>query len=515
MNRLIIDISENNLRAVLSCDGLLEYCRIFDFAPKSITPEAVTDKTQPGGIYRNKAEDNPYLIYYDLQEKRNPWEQALKEVIGKIRSDINRSIDETHLIIPSAEVIVDTHQLPRMSRQDAEKVIGRKIITESKEAFPPFSIIPSASDQKTQIWYSLYIPTSVILDYRKAFSACRLRLSSISTQINSVIDAFRSIREAIFNSHAIFEVRRGFIEAYYISAEGMLHFQRIPYNTEEHVYSEGTEEHEKAQKLKLFRIIDTIFRINSQYQSIHPQIPIQMAWICGNENNLEAIAAALRETMGLEVNIAPPVSTGVPEESGYVPLFGFADSLHNGTAVTYSAADLLKRFPIRKISGLLVCILFTLAALITIGVTEREYRSLRKRVKAIQPAGNSVNSPGKRSVSAAHAKDLALLKRLTERQIVFYDLFRELANDLPEDLSIENLEFRLKDDKGVLDITTISPLDKNPGENTPLSRLMAMLDRSKTMKSHQEPAVSIISIDSRRHMKINFTSEVIPLDKTR
>lgn len=515
MNRLIIDISENNLRAVLSCDGLLEYCRIFDFAPKSDSSEPGSAKKQQAGIYGSKAEDNPYLIYYDLHEKRNPWEQALKDVIRKIRADIKSSIDETHLIIPSGEVVIDTHQLPKMSKQDAEKVIGRKISAEFKEGFPPFSIIPSGSDQKTQTWYSLYIPSAVLLDYRKVFSACRLRLSSISTQINAVLDAFRSIRESIFNSHAIFEVRRGFIEAYYISADGMLHFQRLPYNTEEHTHGENAEEQEKAQKLRLFRIIDSIFRINSQYQSLHPQIPIQMAWICGTESGLDAIAAALREAMGLEVNIAPPAPTGIPEESGYVPLFGFADSLHNGTAISYTVADFLKRFPLRKTSALILNVLLTVAAVITVIVTEREYKSLDRRVKQLQLTRNTLSLTGKDSATVSQAGNVALLKKLTERQIVFYDLFRELANDLPDDLAVESLEFSIKDGKGMLDVSTVTHLDKNPGESAPLSRLMAMLDRSKTMKNHREPAISTISRDNRRYIKINFTSEVIPLDKTR
>ena len=213
MNALIIDIRDTCLRAALSNDGVLEYCRTFDFEPLTPLTETGADTGEEPTRKHPLAEDNPYLIYFDTEEK-NPWDLALKQIIGQIRSDIKNSIDSTHLIIPSDEVTIATHQLPKMSRQDAQKLIGRKITAETKEEFPPFTIIPAASDQKTQTWCSLYVPTATLRDYHKAFSACRMRLSSITTPVNAMIDAFRSVREAIFNAHAIFEIQRGFIEAW-------------------------------------------------------------------------------------------------------------------------------------------------------------------------------------------------------------------------------------------------------------------------------------------------------------
>lgn len=514
MNTLIIDIHEKFLRAVLSNDGRLEYCRTFDFEPIARTSGDEPVQGQHHGIH-DTAVDNPYLIFYDADEKRNPWDLALKEVIDKIRSDINNTIDATHLIIPVSEVVITTHQLPKMSRQDAEKMIGRKLSAESKEKFPPFSIIPSASDQKAMTWYSLYVPTATLQDYRKAFAASRLRLNSITTPVNAMIDAFRNVREAIFNSHAVFEIQRGVIEAYYISSDGILYFQSLQYNTADNVPDGDTEDNGKAQKFKIFKIIDTIFRINSNYQSAHPQIPVQMAWVCGNESGLENIATALKEAMGLEVAIAPAMPTGLPEESGYVPLAGFAASLHNGTAVSYSTADFLKRFPLRKTSGMIIYAVTALAALIAFSLTEREYRKLNNQVNQFQKPNDPNKNPAKGSASTAYSKKLETLKKLTARQFVFYNLFRELANDLPDGIFLENLEYHQKDDKGLLNITTIARLNKNIGESMLLSRLMSMLDRSPSLKNHREPSITVVSKEKERYLNITVTSEVNPLDKTR
>lgn len=514
MNILIIYIRETSLQAVLSTDGQLSYCRTFDFEPRTGTNGNETIQGQHREIHAH-AVDNPYLIYYDFDEKRNPWDLAFKTVVRKIFSDIKDGIDATHLIIPAEDVVIATHQLPKMSRQDAEKMIGRKISAESKEEFPPFSIIPAASDQKIQNWYSLYVPTSTLLDYRKVFSSARLRLSSITTPVNAMIGAFRSVREAIFNSHAVFEIHRGFIEAYYISADGLLHFQRLPYSSSENSQELNAEETEKAHKFNLFKIIDTIFRINSHYQTAHPQIPVQMVWLCGLENDLDNIAMALKEAMGLEVGIAPAIPTGLKDGSGYVPLAGFAASLHNGTATGYSTADFFKRFPLRKTSGAIIYTVTTLAALLAFGMTEREYRQLNNQVKQIAPSGGSQKGQSKASISPEYSKNLEMLNKLTARQFVFYDLFRELANKLPDGVFLENLEFKLKDDKALLDITATARLSDNIGESMLLSRVMAMFDESPTLSKHRDPSITVVSREKERYLKITVTSEVSPLDKTK
>jgi hypothetical protein len=514
MNLLIIDIRDTCLRAVLSNDGILEYSRTFDFVPLApLTEVDAEPREEPAGKQATEA-DNPYLIYYNTGEK-NSWDLALKQIMKQIRSEIQSPVNSTHLIIPSDEVTIATHQLPKMSRQDAQKLIGRKISAETKEEFPPFSIIHGASDQKTQTWCSLYIPTATLREYRKAFSSCRMRLNSITTPVNAMIDAFRSVRESIFNAHVIFEIQRGFIEAFYISADGILHFQRLSYAPSAASRENNAEETEKAHKLKIFKIINTIFSINSNYQADHPATPVQMAWVCGLESGLNDIASALKEAMGIEVAIAPATPTGLPDESGYVPLAGFAAALQNNTATTYTAADLFQRFPLRRTSSGIIFAVTACAALLAITLTEREYRKLQKQVQQLQQPPSQNLGKNKAPASAAYIKNLDALKKLTSRQFVFYNLFRELATDLPDGVYLENLEFHLKDDKGFIDITALARLDDKIAENMLLTRLMTMFNNSPTLKNHREPAITVFSRDKERFFKITVTSEVNPLDATK
>lgn len=512
MNVLIIDIRENCLRAVLSSNGVLEYCKAFDFEPAPAS-EADVQPNEDLAVKHVPAADNPYLIYYDTEEK-NAWNTVLKQIIKQIYSDVTSSIDSVHLILPSGEVTIETHQLPKMPHQDALKLIGRKISAEAKEEYPPFTIIRGTSDQKTQTWCSLYIPTATLRYYHKLFSSCRMRLTSITTPVNAMLDAFRSVREAIFNAHAVFEIQRGFIEAFYISADGLLHFQRLPYASSSVTADMSEEDADKAQKQKIFKIINTIFSVNLNYQTAHPTTPVQMAWVCGLESGLDEIASALKEAMGIEVGIAPAMPTGHSDESSYVPLAGFAAAIQSNTATTYSQADFFRRFPLRKTSGIIIYTLTACTALLAVTLTEREYKQLKKQVQQSQQQGSNQDK-GKSSAVAAYTKNLEALKKLTSRQFVFYNLFRELANDLPDGIFLENLEYRLKDDKASIDITALAHLDDKISESRPLTRFMSLVDQSPTLKNHREPLITPYSKDNRQFLKISITSEVNPLDTTK
>ena len=506
MNALIIDIRETSLRALFRNDnGILEYSRTFEFEQVTDLQGNIAEHQQIS--IQNASSDNPYLL-----ERHNRWILELKAALKKIRAEISTSIDSTHLIIPPYEVISAIHQLPRMSRQDSETLIRRKISAESNEEAPPFSIIPGSSTQKAQNWHSLYIPSATLKLYRKAFALSKLRLTSITTPVNAMINSFQSVREAIFTTHAVFEIQHGFVEAYYISGDGILYFERFPYSAGDSAPEGSEEENDKTRKFRLFKILNTIFRINSNYQSANPEIPVQMGWVCGNESALEDIASALKEAMGIEVGIAPAMPTGLPDESRYVPLAGFATALLNETATAYAAADIFHRFALRKRSGFIIYAVTACAALLSITVTEREYRKMQKQVAQVRQLTDQKQIRSKTAASAAYTKNLAALKMATSRQFVFYSMFRELATNLPDGVYLENLEFHQKDAKGTVVITALARLDDNIAESMLLTRFMALFDRSPTLKNHHEPVISVLTRDKERFLKITVTSEVTPLD---
>lgn len=515
MTKLILSISDNYLRVLLNRDGNFEYCRTFDIQPLKMS-QASSDETEKSVEVEDTAVsafNSPYLIFYDQKdENQNPWGQVLKKIVKQIKSEINQHVDSIHLIMPSFEVEIDSHQLPKMSNADVEKIVARKITAETKDEFPPVKLLPSESDPKIQNWFSLYIPTTTINDYRKIFASAGIKLSTITTHIHAMIDAFRSVKEAIFNAHAIFEIQRGVVEAYYISNDGLLHFQKMTYTSNDASEDATEEDKEKSQKHKIFKIINTVFGINSYYHIDHPNIPVQMVWVCGLESGLEDIAAALKDAMGVEAGIAPAIPTGNENETGYVPLIGYASALQDGVATNYTTPSFWQRFPLRKTYGVAIYSLTAFASLIAVMKTEQEYKKIRRELPfemQQQKGKKMVAAPIKDD--ASYLKNLDAIKKKTANQFVFYDLFRELANNLPESVHIDSLEYSFKDDKGVVSITAFCKLSPK-GDNS-LQLFMNMLDASPNLKSHQEPTVSTVKKGDENFLKVVITAEVKPFDK--
>lgn len=509
MNLLVIHISESCLRAILSKDGIVTYCNVFDI---DTLPTTVESETTENSAYQDTpAYASPYLIFSEFKDKK-PWDSSLKRIIRSIKTEIACSIDATYIILPSHEVLLDTHQLPKMGKLDAQKLIGRKIGAELKEEFPPLSVLPAASDQKIQNWISLYVPTATLREYRKAFASCGIRIKGITTSINAMLDAFSSVREAIFNAHVVFEIQHGIVEAYYISSDGLLCFQKSSYTISTETEEYFTEEEvERAQKQKIFKIINTIFSINSYYLMDNPNIPVQMAWVCGLETGLDEIAVALKDAMAVEVVIAPPLPSGKQNETGYVPLIGFVSSIQKNSATFYNTPSFIQRFPLQKTYGIAIYTITGITAGIALMMTEREYQVLKKQVIPVN-AINSKDNKGKNVPT--YLKSLDVLKKLTAQQFVFYPLFREFANRLPDGAIIENMEYKFIDNKGVIVITIIALLGNKVDTTEIPSKIMNVFDASPLLGNHLEPVISTVVKDNTKYLKFVFGSEVKPVDST-
>ncbi|HIJ80632.1 MAG TPA: hypothetical protein HPP76_02865 [Desulfuromonadales bacterium] len=479
MNSLIVDIRETVVRAVVCINDIPGYHRTFPFKG----PEGEGGLlTHPEGAL------------------------TLPEILAAIRKECGSTIDEANLILPARDVTLTQETTPRVSVEDAEKIIRRKISGQTNEEFPPFSILPSTVDQKTQHWNVLHVPTATLKQYIKLFSGARLKLKNITAPLNAIDDSFRSIRESIFNAHAVFDIVGGYVDACFISSDGVIRTECLPYLKD--VSTAGHEPtDEKALKHRLFHIIDTIFRIHSHFQIDNKNIPVQLAWVCGDIHGLDDIAEAVKEAMSIEVAIAPAMPTGMPDESGYVPLIGFMAALQNGTATTYTPAAFLKRFPLHKTYGIAIYALTGLLAIFTVAVTETEYRRLKARSKSA-----TAQSGKPSSAAVGYAKLQDSLKKLIAPQFIFYHFFRDLANNLPNGVFLDNLEYHFKDDKGVLEATARFPVNARTSKTALLSRLNTMFNRPPAVKKIAEPKMTVDTVNTQRQQKITFTSEVVPLD---
>ncbi|MBC8018056.1 MAG: hypothetical protein H7X83_06010 [Verrucomicrobia bacterium] len=489
MAELFLDIRDRHIRAIASEGEIVRFQKAYPLKAAEAKVHNVQDRqsTAHAGLL----------------------EGELADILSRIRSDAGVSLDHAHLILPSAEVRFTTHVLPRMPQQEALKLLTRKTVAEPGGESPQINLAPMAIEQNNQTWLAEYVTTDTLKAYKKEFSASRLKLKTVTTALDATLHAVASIRESIFNAHAIFEVNTHSIEAYYISASCLLFHETLETN-ESSDFIDGLDA-ERNQKRRMYTILDLLYRINSQYLSSNPMNPLQKAWLCGTDASIPELVTALQDALGVETALLTSGQTDDQvTECRFTVLKGLQKAYHDGLLVNFMHPDLLRRFPLRKKSGMLVYIATALLAAFVVTTTEYRHSRLNKRAGDEKKALASQKSS--QATSATYAKNLDLLRKLSGSQVMFYPIFRELAMNLPDGVYLDSFSYSSKDSRDTIDISATFKQSGDLGTQKTLTRLMEVMDRSPYLNNHREPSVISTTKELKKAMTVKFTCEVHPLD---
>lgn len=482
MADLFLDIRDRLIRAIVSDSGEVHFQRSYTL--KSPERSNRTQDEQPI--------DGPALS-----------DGELADIISTIRTDAGISLDQAHLILPSADVQYDTHRLPRLPQQEAHKLLTRKTIEKTGDEALQISLTPMALEQNSQEWLTEYVPTETLRAYKKEFAAARLKLKTVSSTLDSTLHAIAHVRESIFNAHAIFEINSTTIEAYYVSASSLLLHETLQISDDED--SKSNQGAERAQKKRMFTILNLLYRVNSQYLATHPMTPLQKVWLCGADTAVAELSAALQDAMDVETGLL-----AVEEDGAFVVLKGFLKAYQDNLVVNFMHPDLLRRFPLRKKYGMLIYIATALLAAFMIITTE--YRQNRLKKQGAEEKKTLAALKLAQGTSASFAKNLDLLRKLSGSQVMFYPIFKELAMNLPDGVYLDSFNYSSKDNHDTLDISATFFHASDLGTQKTLTRIMEVMDQSPYLKHHREPSVIASTKGLKKAMTVKFTCEVHPLD---
>ncbi len=475
MADLFLDIRDRHIRAIAASNGETRFQRAYLLTAQS--EQTTSQRSLQAG--------------------------ELAGILSLIRSDADISLDQAHIIVPSSDVQKEIHRLPRMPQQDAEKLLARKVAEKTGDENPQIHVIPMAIEQAQQEWLLEYVPTTALRDYKSEFSAGRLKLKTATTATAAIFHAIAHIRESIFNAHAIFEINATSVEAYYVSSSSLLMHETLPLGGDDEFRNH--QDDERAHKRRIFSILDILHRVNTQFQSAHPMTPLEKVWLCGTESAITELSTTLQDAMDVETSLLSADDT-----SSFVSLHGFVKAYHENRAVNFIHADLLKRFPLRKKTGMLV---YVVTALVTaFFVVTAEYRHHKLLDKDAQTKKQLAAQKASKSASASFAKNLDSLKKLSGSQIVLYPIFRELAMNLPDGVYLEAFNFSSKDTGDKIDIIASFTQNSDLGTRKTLTKLVDLVKQSPYLRHYHEPSVTSVTKAQKKFMVVKFTCEVRPID---
>jgi Tfp pilus assembly protein PilN len=431
-------------------------------------------------------------------------EGELSGIIARIRTESSASIDQAHLILPNVNVTFATHRLPKMPHQEALKLVTRKTADQTKEELPQIGLIPMAIDQNSQTWLSEYIPTDILKDYKKEFDSAKVKLKTVSTIPEATLKTIDHIRESIFNAHAIFEINITYVEVYYVSASALLLHETLEISSDDTVME--SKDPERILKRRMFTILDLLYHVNAQYLAANPMTPLEKIWLCGADANIPEMTSTLQDAMDVETFLLNDQPEDPVAGCRFAVLKGFMKACYDGKAVNFMHPDLLRRFPLRKKSGLLIYIATALLAGSFVVVTEYRHAGLQKKVKLLEKAASSQKAS--KAASDAVAKNIDTVKKLTSNQVVLYPIFRELATNLPEGVYLDSLTLTDKEGKTTLDLSASFRQSGDLGTEKTLTRLMAAVSQSPYLAVSREPVITTTTKDKQTVVTVKLSSEV-------
>lgn len=484
MADLFLDIRDRHIRAIVSDSG------------KMVFQGKYALKTPQRDIHtRNEQHQDSHELALH--------EGELSNLIATIRTDAAITIDQAHIIIPTTDVLCDTHRLPRMAQEDALKLLTRKNTEKTGDETANISLIPMAIEQNSQEWLIESVSSDTLRAYKKELSAARVKLKTVTTALDSTLHAVTRIRESIFNAHAILEINAASIEAYYISASTLLLHETLHISDDDELNND--RETERAQKRRVFAILDQLYHVNAQFQSAHPMTPLQKIWLCGTDTNIAELTAVLQDAMDVETSLFAEADDGP-----FVALNGFWEAFQGERVNNLMHAVLLNRFPLRKKTGLLIYIATILLTLFFVITAEYRHNRLMKQVINENQAFSAQKAS--QSSSPVFVKNLELLRKLAGSQVILYPIFRELAMNLPAGVFLDAFSYSSKDNHDTIDINATFVQSNDLGTQKTLTKLTETMSQSSYLSHYREPSIISTTSALKKTMTVKFTCEVNPLD---
>jgi hypothetical protein len=493
MANVYFDFRGMQVRVLIASGNAVKYCRSFAIPPESGAHPVDGDRQSSLATIFKNFHKNTFL----------------NELVAQVTAESGEAVTHAHVILPWEAVAVSNHTTPRIPLPDAEKIVARELIAATGDEQPVFHISPIGFDLKHQSFVAEYIHRDRVKEYIKLFAGCRVALTTLTTSLHANLAAFSRQRELLTGVQAIIDINSDVIEACYVNSSEMVHYEKLvipPADTEGQEENEAPES-ERSQRRRIFGIANSLYTIHSHYMAAgNTQVPVEKVWLCGMECSIPGITDALSEAMGITVVLA---NETMPDGHAYTGLLGFADAVDRGAEVNFILPVHLKKFsfPRKKIVATVLGI-YALIMMAVLFVAENNYRSVRKELELERQNLRQLQT---KTVSAkSYARNLESLKTLQAKEVAFYDIFRELANQLPASIYIERIGYKKNEKADNFELVFIAGHSPALGNSREFTKLRQVLDGIKQLKNHHEPEITVVEIDHKKLVRIKFICDIIP-----
>ncbi|MHB8883119.1 MAG: type IV pilus biogenesis protein PilM [Thermodesulfovibrionales bacterium] len=436
-----------------------------------------------------------------------------QEIFRQISGESGVKLDSVHLILPSSEVKIKVYKLQKMSPDDARMIVRRKLIAEEGIGDPVFHLMSRDPGGRQQEFVAALVDPEGLKKYTLFFSGFGMKVKTAASSFHANLRAFERAQSGLSQASAIFEIGADSIEIMVIAPSGIIAYEILPVPAVEAEGSAEEQDIERNRKKRLYGIIDALYKFMISYRENSSDTPIEKVLLCGRVDNVEKIADAIEEAIGIKPSLWNPFGNDLIDGAEFVALYGLSLGITDGSAANLVLAALSGKRRLRlSRSAMIILFIIYIAAVMAIFfiVETRHMNSLRlldaerreNKALALASAG-TVKSPDPRES----------LLRLAEKQPVLYDIFRYLGNNLPQEVSLEELLLKQEGGEQVLQLSFTGKAGAETGGKRYFTTVVDSISSSGRLSLLKEPSFSVSNDSKDPYVHFQVTYRVLPYAK--
>jgi hypothetical protein len=456
MNSLNIDFRDGCLRILAAKDGSVKYTK--------------------------------FIKNFSLDDQK-----TAKETLASAIKDAGGKRGTVHVILPSELITEKTFQIPSMEFGDAKKYIKRELLKETKGDKFVYGIRKLFTPQKApgdgQHIIAEYVNVAHIGTYLGLLNSCGLSPEIMTSGLEGALHLLNSFRPVTEGNEAVCDIGTNTIEVTVMNNSQLLEYRKIPIP---HAHDEKSESEDPAarqtDKIKMYRIVDTLYKFIMAYGQDFPQENLSTLWICGIGSTIEGIADSLSDGLGINCGL---IDAEAGKGNAFSALKGISALKRKDAFINLVPEDFLtaKTQRLKRLllaASLSFYIILLAGTYIALDHTEKGLKMLYDRVAADQAV-----RVAKHKTDDVYTTGQATFAKIVLSGRGIYRVLRDLANLTPEGVTLTGLQVKKVQNATHIEINaTIQYTDEN-FKDALLSRFLGSLDRSSGMKRTLPPEIVV------------------------
>lgn len=440
-------------------------------------------------------------------------EKSASELLASEINQVGGKRARVNVILPFHIMKYKTFKTPAMGIEDARKIIKRELSKELLEQKFSFSIkrIKKDAYAEQQEILAEYVLEADIMKYLNLLSACRIRPNMITSSLNSNALLFNKQRPKTEGNEAVIDIGMDFIEVAVFNNKQFLMYDRLPiqHTREEHP-EETLVSFKQQDKMKTFKIVETLYQFIMRYSKEFPEEKLSLLWLCGLGSLTEGITDSLSDGLGVETRLIHPFESVIEHGSALSTLAGISTVTKDVQFINLFPGDILeKRTRLLKrvllAASLSFYVILLAGGTIVLSFLEKDLKHTHEKITADQTLLIK-----KQKAESVYSSNRATYINLVSDNTNLYSVLRDIANLIPSGVVLENIDIEKVD--GITNLKVAAKI-KYSDENfkkAVLSNFLTSLDSSSRLRQVIPPEISVKKIsDEQKEISVIAKYEVL------